>query len=539
MFDPILIVAALAAGLLFKQIGFPPMLGYLLAGFAAHPLGLVSGPLISHLADIGITLLLFTIGLKLNIRDLGARHVWGVAGLHMLGSLVFFSALLLGISRGLEGLAADGSSLAAQLSPTAIWTIAFALSFSSTVLAVKVFEDRGESAALFAKISVAILIVQDLEAVVYLAVSKGKMPELSALLLLLLIPCRPLLHRLLALCGHGELVTLFGFGVAFGAASLFEFFHLKGDFGALLVGVLLSGGAKSTELSKTLMGFKDLFLVGFFLSIGMSGLPGHDGLWVAVILGLAAVFKPLLYFPLFVLMKVRARTALLSSLALFNHSEFGLIVAGVAVSHGLLGQEWLAIIAVALAVSFFLAVPINARAATIYNRHKLFFKRWQRTQRLPEEETVSLGEASVLVLGLGRVGSGAYHYLQGLYPNRIAGVEEDSRKVETKREKGFNVVRGDASDRDFWDRLNLDQIELVMICLTNHAENVAVVQMLNALGYHGNIAVVARFPDQLTQLEELGCISYNFYAEAGHGFAEHVDETLALRRRTAEDAATV
>lgn len=528
MLDPILIVAALAAGLLFKQIGFPPMLGYLLAGFAVYPLGVESGPLIHHLADMGITLLLFTIGIKLNLRDLAAPHVWGVAGLHMLGSLAFFAALLLMLAQLLSAL--EG------LTTTAIWTIAFALSFSSTVLAVKVFEDQGETAALYAKISVGILIVQDLEAVVYLAASKGKVPELWALLLLLLIPCRPLLHRLLARCGHGELVTLFGFGAAFGAAALFELFHIKGDFGALMMGVLLSGGSKSTELSKTLMSFKDLFLVGFFLSIGMGGLPSTEWLWVAAILGVAAVFKPLLYYPLFVLMKVRARTALLSSLALFNHSEFGLIVTGVAVSQGLLAKEWLATIAVALAISFFIAVPINAKAGALYNRHRALFSRLQRRQRLQEEEGVSLGDARVLVLGLGRVGSGAYHYLHGLYPNRIAGVEEEQRKVEQKQQKGLNVVRGDASDRDFWDRINLDNIELVMICLTNHTENVAVVQMLKSLGYRGNIAVVARFPDQLAELEALGCISYNFYAEAGHGFAEHVDETLAQRRKLNENA---
>lgn len=526
MLDPILIVIALVAGLLFNRVGYPPMLGYLLAGFAVFPLGIEAGELIHTIADIGITLLLFTIGLKLNLRDLAGPHVWAVSIIHMLASLAFFGSLLLVLGRFL--------SVIDALSMTAVWTIAFSLSFSSTVLAVKLFEDKGESAAFYAKIAIGILIVQDLEAVIYMAASKGKVPDLWALSLLLLIPARPLLHRLLSFCGHGELVTLFGFGVAFGGSALFEFFNIKGDFGALMLGVLLGGGAKSTELSKTLMTFKDLFLVGFFLSIGMGGIPSREWLWLAIALGVAATFKPLVYYPLFTLMKVRARTSLLGSLALFNHSEFGLIVVGAAVSQGLLVQEWLSTIALALAISFFITVPINGKASALYYRYKTFFLRLQRRQRLKQEQPMSLGDSNILVLGMGRVGSGAYDYIQTKYPGRVTGVEEDLRKVQIKQAKRKNVVRGDAGDRDFWERIHLENVNLVLICLTNHKENVAVVKMLKSLNYSGNVAAIARFPDQMDELHELGCVSYNFYAEAGHGFAEHVEESLALRQQAGQ-----
>lgn len=519
MLDPVIIIVALGAGLIFKRIGFPPMLGYLASGFVLHAtMDMTASDTIQTLADLGITLLLFSIGLKLNLRDLASPRLWGVTGMHMVVSVACIGGFLLLLGPYLAALSG--------LDPSAIWTIAFALSFSSTVLAVKVFEEQGEGAALHAKIAIGILIIQDLVAVVFMAGSTGKIPEASALLLLLLIPCRPLLHKLLKACGHGELMVLFGFAMAICGAALFEYFYVKGDLGALIMGVLVGGSLKSNELAKSLLNLKDLFLVGFFLIIGLNGFPSPDMMVMALILGAVIAYKPFLYYWLMTLLQYRARTSLLASLALFNYSEFGLIVSGVAAQQGILPVEWVTTIAVALSISFFLSVPINARAVKLYNNYKDVFTRFERQTRLPGEEPVDLGNARVLVLGMGRVGSGVYEYLQKFYPEQIAGIEESTDKLVSKTEQGFNIYRGDASDRDFWDRINLAEVDLIMISLTNHAENVAVVELIKELGYKGKLAVIARFADQMRELEELGCISYNFYAEAGHGFAEHVYENL-------------
>jgi predicted Kef-type K+ transport protein len=521
MLDPVIILVALGAGLLFKRVGFPPMLGYLASGFILYSMGLTASEGIKTLADLGITLLLFSIGLKLNIRDMGSVRLWGITGVHMAVSIACLGGFLMLLVPYLAALQGLDSS--------AIWTIAFALSFSSTVLAVKVFEEQGESAALHAKIAIGILIIQDLVAVVFMASSTGKVPDVSALLLLLLIPCRPLLHRLLKACGHGELMVLFGFAMAIGGAALFEYFYVKGDLGALVVGILLGGSLKSNELAKSLLNLKDLFLVGFFLTIGLSGFPSIELMTVAFILSVIIVYKPFLYYWLMTLMALRARTSLLAALALFNYSEFGLIVAGVAAQQGLLPMEWVTTIAVALAFSFFMSVPINARAIKLYNNYKRIFTRFERVHRLPGEEPVDLGNARIIVLGMGRVGSGVYEYLERLYPEQVAGIEENNEKLIGKYKQGLNVFRGDASDRDFWDGIDLHELDLVMISLTNHAENVAVVELIRELGYSGKLAVIARFADEMHELEALGCISYNFYAEAGHGFAEHVYENIKVQ----------
>jgi glutathione-regulated potassium-efflux system ancillary protein KefC len=115
--------------------------------------------------------------------------------------------------------------------------LAFALSFSSTVFAVKVLEEKGEMGSLYGTIAIGILIVQDLAAVLFLAFSLGKVPMLWSLLLFALIPLRGVIGRILDRAGHGELLLLFGITFALGGAQLFEALHIKGDLGALLLGI--------------------------------------------------------------------------------------------------------------------------------------------------------------------------------------------------------------------------------------------------------------------------------------------------------------
>jgi glutathione-regulated potassium-efflux system ancillary protein KefC len=91
---------------------------------------------------------------------------------------------------------------------------------------------------------------------------------------------------------------------------------------------------------------------------------------------------------------------------------------------------------------------------------------------------------------------------------------------------GISCVPGDASDRDFLERAELHRRKMVLVSLSNHSENVDVVRLLQQLNYKGNIAVVSRFSDQQQELIAMGCITFNLYAEAGHGFAERVMEEM-------------
>lgn len=521
MIDPLIIIIALICGLLIKRIGYPPMLGFLLAGFVASFLNIPQGEIIQLIADAGITLLLFSIGLKLNLRSLAKPQIWAVSIVHMVLSVLVCAALLLMLLPLLTS-----SIDSAFLDKQGILLVAFALSFSSTVFAVKVFDDRGESASLYAQIAIGVLIIQDLAAVIYLALSTGDLPQIWALLLLLLIPLQPLLGRLLKESGHGELLILYGIALAFGGYALFDVVGIKGDLGALLLGVLLAGSSKATELSKSLLGLKDLFLVGFFVSIGLTGVPSMSDLLLALLVTAIIVFKPVFFFLLFTLAKLRARTALFSSLALFNYSEFGLIVIALAVGNGVLDASWLMVLALALSLSFFIAVPINHQAHIWYNKHSKFLHRFERSKRLAYELPVNLGDAQVMVLGMGRVGNGVYESLEKSGLGKIVAVEENAQKVTKLTQQGINIVNADASDADFWEHIDLSCIRLITVNLTNHYENIDVVNLLHQKQFSGDIAVISRFPDEQKELESKGCIAFNLYAEAGHGFAEHVCEQL-------------
>ena len=467
--DPLIIIIAFLAGLIFRRINYPPLLGYLLAGFVAHELGYGDVENIKPIADIGILLLLFTIGLKLNLRELAAPQVWAVASLHMLIAVALTVPVILFAGFILPILVLENSSSA--------WALAFALSFSSTVFAVKIFDERGENASLHAKISIGILIIQDIFAVAYLVLSTDKSVDISALALFALPLLRPVFLYVLRITGHGELLVLLGVTVALGGAELFELVNLKGGLGALIFGILLGGTNKSNELYKNLINLKDLFLIGFFLQIGYYGLPSIELFFVAIALGILIFLRPLIYYFLLVLFKLRSRTAFLSGMALFNYSEFGLIVAAIAASNGLLTEEWVTTLALAMAISFFIAVPFNTRIHSIFSNNFSWLHKYERPVRLPQEELPDLGDANIVILGMGRVGQGVYRYLAEKQNNKIIGVEESPDKTGQLQNEGVNCVHGDATDYEFWEQTNLVSRKIIFTSLSNHSENLNLVKL--------------------------------------------------------------
>lgn len=187
--------------------------------------------------------------------------------------------------------------------------VGFALSFSSTVFAVSSLQASGEMKSLHGSIAVGILIMQDLAAVAFLAASTGKLPTIWAPALLLLPLLRPVLIQLLLRVGHGELMILYGLVLALGGAELFEMAGIKGDLGALVFGVLVASHPRASELAKSMFGFKDLFLVGFFLSIGLVG----ELTWPALLVGVALVplvaGKSMLFLLLMTRFRLRAHLA--------------------------------------------------------------------------------------------------------------------------------------------------------------------------------------------------------------------------------------
>ena len=522
MSDPVWIALAFLAGLLARSLSLPPLVGYLAAGFALHGLGAQPGPVLEQVAEIGVTLLLFTIGLKLSLRDLARPQAWGVGVAQVLVATSAFSAVVWALAYARVGPFAG-------LDMRAVLVLALALSFSSTVFAVKVLEDRGAGSTHHGRLAIGVLVCQDVVAVVILSATAQVWPSVWALLLLLLLPARPLLRLLLDRAGHGELLLLFGVAAALVASTLFESTGVKGDVGALAMGMLLAGGAKADELSKSMLGLKDLFLVAFFLSVGMTALPGSSGLLIAAVLVLVLPLKTALYLFLYSRAFVRARTAWQASLNLTNYSEFGLVVVVAAVAAGWLPREWVAILAVTVAASFTVSAPVAERGDSLYRRWRRRLKRLERSRRLPGDEDLQLRDVDIVVFGLGRMGSRAYDAVHSYLPGRILGVDLDPGVVARSASKGRTAVVGDATDPEYWSRAEglIDKLQWVLLTMSAHEANVAAVNRLRDRGFKGRIAATSSYPDEAQELRTLGVeFAFDVFAEAGAGFASDLADRL-------------
>ena len=512
------ITVAFVFGFVARQIGLPPLVGYLVAGFGLNSLEVQPFAGINQLADLGITLMLFTIGLKLNLRELAKPEVWGGTTVH--GSLWCLLLLAAGLAVAffIPGLSSGWQLLA---------VVAFALSFSSTVCVMKILEDNAELKTRHGDLSIGVLVIQDIIAVVFLVIATGVTPSVWALALPLLFFARPLLAALLRRSGHGELLVLIGFFIALGGYELFYAVDIKGDLGALMLGMLVAGMPKANELYKSLMSLKDLFLVGFFLNIGFSALPTLEMLgWALLFVALLPV-KFGLFFAIFIAFRLRARTAFLAALALGNFSEFGLIVASQGVEQGWMSESTMVVIALSVAISFVVSSFLYRQAHSLYAQHKDFICRFEHSQAQARSGYQTPYGAEVLICGMGRVGSGAYKALHPRLKEKVWCMEADEARVSKAQAQGINVVVGDADDIDFWEQIDLSKIRLIMLAIPSLLEMKNIIVQLKRANFPGRIAAVARYDDERRELMALGAdVVFNYYAEVGAGFAEECSHLI-------------
>jgi predicted Kef-type K+ transport protein len=512
---------AFILGYLVRQVGLPPLIGFLAAGFILRGAwGVNYTDNIGHVADLGVTLMLFTIGLKLKPKDLAEAPVWLGASAHMLLVVGCFLPLLM-----LGGLM--GIPLLEELTWGSGAIVAFALAFSSTVFAVVMFQAKGETNAAFAKVSIGILIMQDIFAVIFLTASKGEIPSLWAIpMVATLIAMRKPLGRLLERSGHGELLILSGLLLPLAAYEVFELVKLKGDLGALLLGVLLASSAKADELSKQLFSVKEFLLVTFFLSIGLRGDPTFDIVLVSVGLLALLPIKFLLFYGILTRLNLPARPAAFATFSLGNYSEFGLIVGALAVGKGWLPSDWLLVFALSLAMSYLIASPITMGAEKYFERFARFLHRFERESSKPP--SVYLGEKRILIIGLGRMGSLTVKQIESMRPHCVIALDFDRSVVDRRREEGLTCIHGDGTDLEFWQRVDLDHIEAVLITMPNHLADVDTVRALRESGYRGFIGVSIAHDDEGHDLLEAGAdTTYGVYGAASEAFSDIVLSRLS------------
>jgi hypothetical protein len=283
-------------------------------------------------------------------------------------------------------------------------------------------------------------------------------------------------------------------------------------------------------MAKALLSIKELFLVGFFLSIGLAGAPTIQAFGIAALLTIVIPFKVALFFLLLSRFKLRARTSLLATLSLANYSEFGLLVGAIGVKNGWIGPEWLITIAIALSISFVLASPLNAAAHRLYGRWSKRLKPFETKTRLSDDQPFDPGDAEIAVFGIGRIGTAAYDDMRQRYGEIVIGVDFDAEVVEEHCRAGRNVIAGDVTDLDFWERAfagDYRKIRMVILTMPAHNANMNAIKELTQKPFEGKIAATAMFDDEVEELKQAGAHAvYNIYAEAGFGFAEHVCQEL-------------
>jgi Trk K+ transport system NAD-binding subunit len=127
---------------------------------------------------------------------------------------------------------------------------------------------------------------------------------------------------------------------------------------------------------------------------------------------------------------------------------------------------------------------------------------------------------------MGRVGSGAYDYLRDQDEN-IVGIDSDPAKIESNIKQGRRVAYADAEDPGFWQRLNLDRLRAIMLAVPNFEAKLSAARALRRRGFKGLISATHLYPEEYAPIITAGCdVSYNYYTEAGVGFARHTYETL-------------
>jgi predicted Kef-type K+ transport protein len=521
--DLALVLVAFLAGFAATLVRLPPLVGYLVAGFVLHAFGYETTPAIETIGDLGVVLLLFGIGLKLRFQTLARPAIWAGASVHLAITTALFGTLLL-------GLGSFGLPLVTGLSPGQAALIAFALSFSSSVFAVKALEERDEATSLHGRMAIGILVIQDIFAVIFLTVAVETPPMIWALpLVVVVIAARPLYGWLLNRIGHGEMLVLFGLALAIGVgAEAFSQVGINPDFGALLVGLTLASHPRAAELSEKLLSLKDVLLIGFFLSIGLGGMPGLSALVVVAVIICLLPLKGTGFFWLLSRFRYRTSTAWHSAVTLSTYSEFGLIVAVIGVERGLMADEWTSAIAVAVAASLAIAAPLNSRRYLLFDRLSDRLRRVQRHPVQSDDAAIETGGARIIVFGMGRVGTGAYDELVRRRGDVVVGIERLSAVVRKNVKEGRATIKGDALDSEFWSRLRLhSEVELVVLAMGDQQANLEVVREVKKFVPEVPIAAAASYTDHVIELERAGVtVARNLFHEAGLGLADDACDLL-------------
>ena len=507
---------ATVLGVVGQKLRQPLLIMFLATGILAGPAGLgiiESYDQIELLAQMGIALLLFIVGLKLDLNLI--RTTGPVALATGLGQIVFTSAIGFAIA-----LAMDMPLVSAAY-------VAVALTFSSTIIIVKLLSDKKEIDSLHGQIAVGFLIVQDIAAILALvgltafgspAAQGGSVltaslfiaAKILALLGVVALLMRYVLPGLVRRLAHAqEMLILFAiaWAVFLGAGS--EVLGFSKEVGAFLAGVSLASTGYRDAIGARLTSLRDFLLLFFFIALGAQ----LDWSTVGSQVGASAVFSlfvlignPLIVLAIMGVMGYRRRTGFLAGLTVAQISEFSLIVAAMGLSIGHITQETMGLITFVGGVTILASTYMILYSGRLYRLLSGPLKVFERRNPFREASIDTPRETpvvDVILVGLGNYGSGLAECL--VRRNKaIVGVDFDPGALEKWRSRGMSVLYGDMGDPEIHEQLPVGKARWVVSSVRSKELNLALLEHLKNRGYAGKLALTAATQEEAALYERLG-----------------------------------
>lgn len=483
----ILIVIAALFGILAKLLRQPILIGFLFSGFALSLMGLLGNhTLLENLGKIGVTLLLFLVGLEMNIKDI--RSVGKTALATGIGQIVFTSVVGFLISILL------GFSVIASI------YIAVALTFSSTIIIVKLLSEKDDVNSLYGKISVGFLLVQDFVAILILMFLAGlKEGQFGAIQILVLMLksitlfasiwylSKSILPKLFfKLVGDSqELLFIASIAWALGIASLvggplgFSF-----EIGGFLAGLALSNLPDSINISSKTKSLRDFFLTIFFISLGSQLIIGNitEILSVSVIFSLFVLIgNPLIVMLIMGILGHKSRTSFLASVTVAQISEFSFILMSMGKSLGHVNDTELSMIVLVGAITMTGSTYLILGSEKIYLKLKNILKVFERkrTTEIFVNSNEDL-ENHVVLVGCDKIGSSLVNFLRKRNQPFVV-VDFNPSVFGNLTSENINVLLGDITDNEVLNLTKIDKAKLVISTIPNLTENLFLARAIKDL----------------------------------------------------------
>jgi Kef-type K+ transport system membrane component KefB len=538
VFHEIAAILALAAvaGMTAVRLRQPLIIAFIVVGVIVGPasLGWVSASSqIEVLAQIGIAILLFVVGLKLDVGLI--RSVGPVALYTGVGQIAFTSLIGFGLS------------LVLGFEPLSALYVAVALTFSSTIIIVKLLSDKREIDSLHGRIAVGFLIVQDIFVIIAMillpAFSSGEAGSLlarlgwlalvgGAFLLLTYVATRWVMPWLLDRLAHSqELLVLFAIAWAVTLAASGDALGFSKEVGAFLGGVTIASTRYRDAIASRLTSLRDFLLLFFFIELGarldMSSIASQV-VPAAVLSLFVLVGNPLIVMAIMGYMGYRRRTGLLAGLTVAQISEFSLILATLGVTLGHIGTDVLGLVTLVGIVTIGLSTYLITYSARLYEALGTPLRIFERETPFREMSAQDRNPArvDVVVLGLGRYGGRIAKRLAAR-GHTVLGVDFDPAALAQARALGVSTQYGDAGDPELAASLPLSSTRLVVSTLPQAATSAAILHGLASAGYNADIIATAHDSADARLLHDLGVAKTLLpYSDAADEAADIIEASL-------------